>query len=145
MSQLIFNCYYISRKFSSFLSFTNHISKMSVEKHVLRNSTLQLMKIEIQSRFPDPFTLGTSLHLRTSETGQRHLKCLGYTLTTPIPQLASCFQLEIWRSQQWDLPWLPRWYQVHIARSLRFRRKSIMTDYQCFLGTQLKLLFICPN
>lgn len=37
---------------------------MSVDKYVLRNSTLQLMKTEIQSRVPDPFILGTS------ETGQ---------------------------------------------------------------------------
>lgn len=92
MSQLTFNCYYISRKFSSFLSFTNLISKMSVEKHMLRNSTLQLMKTEIQSRFPDPFILGTSLHLRTSERGQSHLKCLGYTLATPISQLKVVFR-----------------------------------------------------
>ena len=62
---------------------------MSVDKYVLRNSTLQLMKTEIQSRVPDPFLLGTS------ETGQSYLKYLGYTLATPISQLASCFQIEI--------------------------------------------------
>lgn len=68
---------------------------MSVDKYVLRNSTLQLMKTEIQGRVPDPFILGTSLHLRTSETKQSYLKYLGYTLATPISQLASCFQTEI--------------------------------------------------
>ena len=64
MSQLTFNCYYISRKFSSFLSFTNLISKMSVEKHVLRNSTLQLMKTEIQRFMPPAFTAALSITVK---------------------------------------------------------------------------------
>lgn len=131
VSQLTFNCFYILRNFSSFLSFKNYVKQnasreICIKKlYTLINGNWNLNKVcvPILSYLEYPFVLGTM------RTRIKLFKCLVYAPASPISLLTTSFRLKFKCHFSETLPDPPEGVRSKLPGRRKIQRKEYQTDY----------------